>query len=358
VPWSNLAAGSARIAASVRLALATLALLFLAPAAARAAGESSVFYYPWWGTPSQDGKYLHWNQRGHAPPADLATTYYPARGVYSSVDSRVLREQMREIKAAGVAEVISSWWGWGSPEDVRLPAVMRAAKRQGLEVAVQVEPYEKWVRTAAVLEDDLAHLRDAGIRRVYIYQPFDGVIGDAAWTTLLSEFSDLELLAQTSDVDRAESLGFDGVYTYDVLAVRGASFRSLCMRAHAAGLECAPSVGPGYNAERSTGDQRIRSRRQGKTYDEMWRAAIAARPDRVTITSYNEWHEGTQIEPARKHPAAEFQSYRSYEGAYGRFGRAAQGAYLERTGYWTNVYRIVAAVGRALDALLGVSTSP
>ena len=32
----------------------------------------------------------------------------------------------------------------------------------------------------------------------------------------------------------------------------------------------------------------------------MWRAAIAARADRVTITSYNEWHEGTQIEPAAR----------------------------------------------------------
>ena len=30
----------------------------------------------------------------------------------------------------------------------------------------------------------------------------------------------------------------------------------------------------------------------------MWKAAIRAGADRVTITSYNEWHEGTQIEPA------------------------------------------------------------
>jgi glycoprotein endo-alpha-1,2-mannosidase len=30
----------------------------------------------------------------------------------------------------------------------------------------------------------------------------------------------------------------------------------------------------------------------------MFKAAIAVKPEIITITSYNEWHEGTQIEPA------------------------------------------------------------
>lgn len=30
----------------------------------------------------------------------------------------------------------------------------------------------------------------------------------------------------------------------------------------------------------------------------MWRAALAAGPDDVTITSYNEWGESTAVEPA------------------------------------------------------------
>ena len=89
-------------------------------------------------------------------------------------------------------------------------------------------------------------------------------------------------------------------------------------------------------------------RRAGKTYDEMWRAAIAAKPDRVTVTSYNEWHEGTQIEAARRRPKSMYGSYESYEGAYGRTGRAAEQAYLVRTAYWTKTYRVAAAVNRAL----------
>ena len=30
----------------------------------------------------------------------------------------------------------------------------------------------------------------------------------------------------------------------------------------------------------------------------LWRAAIAAVPDWVLLTSWNEWHEGSEIEPS------------------------------------------------------------
>jgi hypothetical protein len=216
---------------------------------------------------------------------------------------------------------------------------------------VQVEPYDKWLRTEAVLAADLAHLRDVGIRRVYVYRPFDGLIGDGAWQVLLSEFPALEILAQTTDVARAATLGFDGVYTYDIFGVRGGSFAGLCARARTAGLTCAPSVGPGYNAGRATGDYRVRRRRDGATYDDMWRTAIAADPDRITITSYNEWHEGTQIEPARKQSGGFYGSYESYEGAYGRLGKAAETAYLVRTAFWTKTYRVNALATRVLQML-------
>jgi glycoprotein endo-alpha-1,2-mannosidase len=126
----------------MRLPLAALALLLSLPAVAWAAEpRSSIFFYPWYSNVRHDGHYAHWTQGGHAPPFDLASHFFPARGAYSSGDPRVLRAQMRDIAAAGVDEVVSSWWGKGSPEDHRLPAVLRAAKARGLQVAVQLEPY-------------------------------------------------------------------------------------------------------------------------------------------------------------------------------------------------------------------------
>ncbi len=333
----------------MRLVVVLFAMLLLAPAGARAAGETSIFYYPWWGTPQKDGKYMHWNKGGHLPPDDLASTFYPARGAYSSRDWNVLSRQMSEIAGTGVDEVISSWWGLGSPEADRLPTVMRAAWKHGLDVAVQLEPYEKWQRTPAIVEDDLEYLRGLGIGRVYVYYPFDGLIADAEWLELSAQFPSIELYAQTDDAARAAEAGFDGVYTYDVYAVRGSAFAAFCARARRAGIACAPSVGPGYNASRATPDYRVRSRRAGATYDGMWRAAIAAVADRITITSYNEWHEGTQIEPARRRGATIYGAYASYEGAYGLTGKAAERAYLVRTAYWTDTYRVAAAVERVLE---------
>jgi glycoprotein endo-alpha-1,2-mannosidase len=142
------------------------------------------------------------------------------------------------------------------------------------------------------------------------------------------------LFAQTNRVGFAAAAGFAGFYTYDILLYHGAKFDRLCTQARAMGILCAPSVGPGYDAWQATGDMRVKPRRNGATYDSMWRAALHAGADLVTITSYNEWGEGTQIEPA-----GHGGRYESYDGAYGLYGRAARRAYIMRTAYWTRALK-------------------
>jgi glycosyl hydrolase family 99 len=315
------------------LLFALLALLGLAAAGgARASGQTAVFYYPWYGSAARDGVYLHWEQNGRRPPLDIASHYYPARGPYSSGDPKVLAAQMRDIAAAGVREVVTSWWGWGSIEDVRLPTILRAAKRRGLRVAIHLEPYGG--RSMASLADDVEHLQSLGISTFYAYRPLDFSAAD--WAQLNASLVGARLFAQTAMVGFARLGGFAGVYTYDILQYGGGSFGRLCAEAHRAGLLCAPSVGPGYDAARATGDLRLKDRRDGLTYDAMWISALRARPDLVTITSYNEWGEGTQIEAARPQPAA--GAYLSYDGDYGLHGRVSARAYLRRTACWTRVF--------------------
>ena len=45
---------------------------------------------------------------------------------------------------------------------------------------------------------------------------------------------------------------------------------------------------PGFKAERQ----------DGQSYRVLWEEAVKANPDWVLITSWNEWHEGSEIEPS------------------------------------------------------------
>jgi hypothetical protein len=321
----------------LRLALLFVAACLVVPAAAWAGDRDEpslpapsarvgIFYYPWFATPRRDGHFAHWQQGGSSPPAGVASGFYPARGPYSSADALVLDAQMREIAAAGVGTVISSWWGRGSLEDRRLPQVIEVARRHGLAVAAHLEPYGG--RTVATTEADIAYLRELGISDFYVWASV--ALSDAEWAELNARVSGVRVFANTNLAGRAAAGKFDGLYTYDVLLFQGALFPRLCGQARKLGLLCAPSVGPGYDARRATGDVRVRPRRNGATYDTMWRGAVRARADLVTITSYNEWHEGTQIEAAR----AGRRGYQCYDGAWGLKGRAAESAYLDRTALW------------------------
>jgi glycoprotein endo-alpha-1,2-mannosidase len=309
------------------LALVLLLAMPVSAAAAQASPRSAIFFYPWYSNPAHDGNYVHWIQGGHTPPFDIGSAFFPMRGTYSSSDPRLLGVQMRDIAAAGVDEVVSSWWGRGSEEDIRLPAVMRAAKRRGLQVAVQLEPYEG--RTVDSIASDLVYLRTLGLRDVYVYSTKD--FSAEEWRRVTLQPLGLRLFAQTNHVGFAARAGFAGFYTYDILLYDAAKFDRFCSQARSLGILCAPSVGPGYDATESTGDPRVKPRLDGETYDSMWGAAMRARADIVTITSYNEWSEGTQIEPA-----GHGGRYESYDGTYGLYGRAAQRAYINRTAYWTS----------------------
>jgi hypothetical protein len=246
-------------------------------------------------------------------------------------------ELLREIVGAGIDEIAVSWWGRGSAEDRRLPLVLRAARAAGIAVAAHLEPYPG--RSVASTVADVAYLRTLGITTFYVYRALDLPVADWAAAKADLHASGTLLFAQTDLAGAAAAAGFDGIYTYDIVTYSGDKFPRICSEAHHVGLLCAPSVGPGYDARRGDGDPRVKPRRDGRTYDLMWRHAIAAGADRVTITSFNEWHEGTQIEPAALPGRRGRYRYLSYDGAWGLHGVAAEFAYLNRTRYWSDVFR-------------------
>jgi glycoprotein endo-alpha-1,2-mannosidase len=323
-----------RISALLTAAVAAAVLAFPAsggPAAVSSASDRvAIFYYPWYSTPTRDGRWAHWYVDHDGVPV-LSTPYYPSRGLYSSSNAKVVLAQMKEIADAGVGTVVVSWWGFGSPEADRLPLVLEAAQRRGLTIALHVEPYAR--RTPAKAAEDIARLHEeTGVVDFYVYDADRDAPED--WAAALEGLAGVRVFGHTTRVGRAKAAGFDGLYTYDVATWNGSIFRRLCTQAHAVGLLCAPSVGPGYDARLATRHEVVRDRENGTRYDRMWKTALRANADVVTITSYNEWQEGTQIEPARAQVGRP-----SYEGAWGRRGVAAQRAYLTATAGWVARYR-------------------
>ncbi len=307
----------------------------LVPASGSARVESgsdraAIFYYPWYANPSKDGRWAHWYVDREGTPT-LSTRYFPSRGLYSSASPKIVAAQIREIAAAGVGTLVVSWWGFDSPENARLPYVVEAARQEGLDVAIHIEPYRG--RTPANAAEDIERLHsEQAFTDFYIYDADSDPASE--WAEALAPLDDVRVFGHTPFVGRAKASGFDGLYTYDVVTWNGSLFRRLCTQAHAVGLLCAPSVGPGYDARLATQLDSVRLRNDGSTYDRMWKCVLRADPDLVTVTSYNEWQEGTQIEPARVAAGR-----LSYEGAWGLHGVDAQRSYLAATARWAGRLR-------------------
>ena len=303
-----------------------------------------------YGAPPHDPGYLHWTHsvlphwtpqvtaqhrsEPYLAPHDPGVTFHPFRPLYSSHDPAVLAVQMREMASMHVDVVVVSWWGsrhkntsvdgQGVGSDHCMPAILDAAADAGLQVAVHLEPYP--TRSDYSVHDDLAYLTaaygqhpayyrhpDTGQCLVYAYDSYHMTVEQ--WQRLLTPGGSLSIrhtpldclflgLVLDSLTDTIAS-GFDGAYSY--FAADGFTAASTSSRwaqyveqAAAADLLFVPSVAPGYDDTRLRpwNAVNVRPRRRGGYMREQWKAAVASNARVLTITSYNEWGEGTQVEPA------------------------------------------------------------
>jgi hypothetical protein len=308
------------------------------------------FYYPWYGNPTVSGAYRHWQQGDHIPPTDIGSNYYPVSGAYDSDDlTGAVAQQMAWIQQAGVGVIIYSWWGQGSYEDGLAAGVLSEAAKFGIKVAWHIEPYGG--RTADSVVSDInyintkygaspAFFRDPAHGDKAAFYVFDS-LNVTDWSALDTVTDANLVFAQTTDMSKVTH--FNGVYTYDVFAATGAiGWAGVGAYCQAHGLVWAPSVGPGFIVDRAVpGNTLALDRANGATYDQEWHnvltPSIGGSPNWITVTSFNEWHEGSQIEPATSTPPAGFD-YLSYDGAYGTTGTASQTAYLDRTRFWVGQF--------------------
>lgn len=309
-----------------------------------------IFYYPWYGNPGNDGSFLHWNHEylphwdqeenakwpkgQHNPPDDIGASFYPELGPYSSRDPNTIDNHMQQIRSAGIGVLAVSWYppqqsdNQGHPWDDLMTLLMDVAHKYNLKVCFHIEPYTE--RNQRNLRENLEYImhkygdHPAFYRRLFqgkqlpLYYIYDSyMISKKAWSEIFRK--DGAFTVRDTDLDgifiglvverkhqmELQSAGFDGMYTY--FASDGFSYGStitnwptLASYAKAANMLFIPSIGPGYNDERVRpwNKKNTKDREGGGYYEHRFQTGVHVKTDLLSITSFNEWHEGTQIEKA------------------------------------------------------------
>jgi len=286
------------------------------------------FYYTWYGTPQRHGRWIHWRNVKPGQHDIASSTNYPALGAYDSHDEKVIDRHIDLAKNCGIDTFICTWWGKGTFSDKALAKVLARAKAKDFKVTIYWEqaPGEGEKQIDRAVADLLyvlkthatqpAFLTLGGKPVIFMYGRVMGQVPLQAWPKIVTRIEKrhgrgVVLIADGYKDMYAHVL--DGIHTYNICGqVRDktpeqlrdfarSSFAKAVTMARSKGRVSCITVIPGYD-DTKVRTPGINARRQGgMTYEVLWDQAIAADPDWVLITSWNEWHEGSEIEPSWEH---------------------------------------------------------
>jgi len=290
------------------------------------------FYYPWYGLPDGPGgrgRTVHWGKIDPDAKDISASTNYPSSGAYDSHDPETIDRHCRMAKEAGIDTLILSWWGHGHYTDRPVPRILDTCKAHGLSATLYYEtcPNPKTpeatardlARAAKRYGSHPAYLKVADRPVIFVYVRAMEQLGLEGWlrtAVLLNEQAGPGVALIADGFSDGAARVFDGLHTYntagqirqkppdEVRAWARAMYPQWVGLAEKARRISTLTVIPGYD------DTKIRKpglavpRHGGRSYRAQWEEAIAADPHWVLITSFNEWHEGSEIEPSAEHGRA------------------------------------------------------
>jgi hypothetical protein len=283
------------------------------------------FYYTWYGRPGPDGKARHWGEVKADQHWIAKSTHYPAKGAYDSHDPAIIDYHIGLAKGCGIDAFIATWWAQGDFHDQAFAKFLERAEKKGFEATVYWEtvPGEGQAKIERAINDLVYVLRKYGGHPaflklngkpvIFVYGRVMGQVELSEWPEIITKAresygKDFLLIADGYREDYARL--FDGVHTYnpcgwvagkkpdELAALSRKEFAQDVTLARAQGKVSCLTVIPGYDDTKVRKPGLDAERQGGETYRVLWEQAIAANPDWVLITSWNEWHEGSEIEPS------------------------------------------------------------
>ncbi len=301
-----------------------------------------VHYMPWFQAPPvAEGYGFHWHMGGGVfdpfttasdGKANIASHYYPLTGPYDTRDPAVLDYQIALMKLAGIDGVIFDWYGIEDALDYKqihesTLAMVAALKRAGLKFAVCYEDQSigKMVEAKAVSRDAsleagkkvMAWMRDNWLGDE-AYVKFDGrplllcfgpqfYVDPRLWKQL---FEGIDPAPYFVTLDNHNEATADGSYNWppmwaSVGGKLGLSRLTDYLNEFYAEQNAKPllvaTAFPGFHdiyREGGAGaSYGILEYADGETFAFTMEAALAANPDVIQIATWNDYGEGTIVEP-------------------------------------------------------------
>ena len=307
--------------------LGVLLMVGSGPVAARAYGGERLvlaFYYNWFDENS-------WGAKVPDQPVQP----------YVSRDRAVMARHIDQAKAAGIDALVVNWWGpqADNQTETNLRGMLDEAAARGFRIAVDVDLNSPYLHGAGAIQTAMstllnshakhsAYLKVDGKPVVFFYHQ-NQRLSTAGWAAIRNAVDPgRNSLWIEEGTDVSPLSVFDGHHLYSVtwanrtdMSYTANKFARL-VRAKAAALGApkvyVATVMPGYDDRKTgRGNAFAVGREDGAYYARSWQAAIGSAPDWIVINSFNEWPEGTYIEPSQ---------------TYGNL-------FLDLTAQWTAVFR-------------------
>lgn len=306
------------------------------------------FYYTWYANttiypnehPINNDIYEHWNKSNapFEPYKDLMITNHPSMGfsvdqpiLYDSADEELIDYHLNLADRMGIDTFITTWWGENNSIDTNFDLLLNVTKDNGYEMqhtiyfeSAQLK-YEKanpegvdnicydikYVIDSYGEHDNYLRINNRPV--IFAFNVYSAATAKN-WTDAINRLHDdgyypylIVDVGYQAPLGQQELDMFDGVHLYNpsqrflddfdqtVEDMSNLKFYSDINKK----LFCA-TVLPGYND--TALDKEIPvpvyPRNGGATYNQTWDVALGLDADWILITTFNEWHEGSELEPS------------------------------------------------------------
>jgi len=242
---------------------------------------------------------------------------------YRSADRATIERHVAQAQSAGLTAFVQSWLGpqvENNQTETNFRTLLDVAQARGFNAAVDFETTSPFLADSGAVTAALstllathaqhpAYLRYQGKPIIFFWRQQRFTVDE--WRNIRNQVDPNRTTHWIAEgVDIEYQAIFDGHHLYSIawadspagqMAKWGDRVRSYESENSVDRLWVATAM-PGYDDTRlPRADAFSVSRRNGDYYRESWQGALASQPDMLIITSFNEWPEGTHLEPSESY---------------------------------------------------------